>query len=127
MSDAFTSLTNTSFLALTESDGVLRAAVLAPHVGHVEAPGIAAEVNGAIERTGPALKAVVLDLTAVGSMTSMGLGLCVDVRNTAWTFGAPTVVLGLRRTIEDLFRLVKLDRIFVMARDEAELRLLMRL
>lgn len=106
-------------------DGVLTARLIGPHIGEREAQIIAGELNAAI-KSATNLRALVLDMKAVRAMSSLGLGMCIDVRHTANSFGAKTFMLSLCRELYELLRMMKIDRLYVLAHDRAELRKLLK-
>ena len=57
---------------------------------------------------------MVLDVSSVHMMQSVGLGMCIDIRNTADAFGIKTTLVGLRGRLAELFRMLKIDRLFAM-------------
>lgn len=115
-----------SQFVITEfQDGVLTARLIGPHIGEREAQIIAGELNAAI-KAAMGLRALILDMKAVRAMSSLGLGMCIDVRNTAHSLGAKTYMLSLCRELYELLRMMKMDRLYVLAHDRAELRRLLK-
>lgn len=110
------------FVDLTFQRGVLTARLVGPSVGQREAPIIASEIRRAIERFGRAVRVLVLDLTDVTLICSMGLGMCIDVRNRAVKAKARSVLFGLSPEIDGLFRLMRIERLYKIARSEKDLR-----
>ena len=103
--------------------GHLIATVLTPNMGQREVPIIAAEVGEAIALLGDDAKGrcFVLDLSQVSLISSLGLGTCVDLRNTAEKAGLRPVAFGLNRHLVDLFRLMRIDRLYEMPKNQQEL------
>jgi anti-anti-sigma factor len=106
--------------------GSLTVVVTASQVGSAEAPKIQAVALPAMERMGKSLRVFVLDVSAVTYMNSMGLGVCIELRNRAHKMGAQCVIFGMQKKIAELFRLMKVDRLFEVAADAAELGRLLR-
>ena len=52
-------------------------------------------------------------------MSSVGIGMCVDLRNVAAEKGADAIVTGANRAMQELFKLVQLDRKFKVAADDS--------
>lgn len=102
-----------SFVSITRRGDALLATIAGPHVGLRESQVIVRELHAAI-REEPRLSRLVLDVTEVMSMSSLGLGMCIEVRNAARKRGAETAIIGLRRGLADLFRMMKLDRLFTI-------------
>jgi anti-anti-sigma factor len=111
------------FAEVTRQSGVLRARLIGPSIGQREAPIITDIVLQAMTEAAAAggWSWLVLDLSSITFMNSMGLGMCIDFRNRAQKAGARTAILGMGQELTALFKMVKVDRLFVMARDEAEL------
>jgi anti-anti-sigma factor len=116
---SFTS--ESSFVRIAYAGGVLVARLVGPSIGTREATIISRELNRALGTAGDGLRTLVLDMRGVQMMASMGLGMCIDARNRAGRSGAPTVVYGLCPELAELFRVMKVDRLYTIARNEAEL------
>ncbi|UCD74016.1 MAG: STAS domain-containing protein [Phycisphaerales bacterium] len=113
------------FVGIAMNGGVMRATLVGPIIGQREGPIITAELVRAIEAAGPVLRLLVLDLSDVAGMASMGLGMCIEVRNRAWERGAPTVLYGLNPDLVNLIHLVKVQRLYTLAHSDEELAGLM--
>jgi anti-anti-sigma regulatory factor len=111
----------TAFVTLSYKGGILTAVMKGPSIGEREASVIAAELGRTLNEVGARLRVLVLDLRDVQVMTSMGLGMCIDARNSAALTGAETVAYGLCRKLAELFRMMKVDRLYRMAGTEVEL------
>ena len=87
-----------------------------PTVGNREAPIISEEVLGSIDALGKGrwLKNVVVDLSDVSFMSSVGLGLCINIRNRASATGSGAILYGVNNELKKAMTLMKLDRIFKM-------------
>ena len=108
-----------AFLHLQTVRGHLVARILCPNVGQREVPIIAQEAGEALLELGDAAKGkrFVLDLSPVGTLSSMGLGMCVDLGNRARHAGMKPTLHGANRTLLELLRLMKIDRQFQLALD----------
>ena len=111
----------TSFARIVLEEGILKVHLTGPHLGEREATVLSRELNDALEAVGRHFRILLLDLSDVQMMTSVGLGLCIDARNHAQREGAPTVLYGLSSQLRDLFRMMKVDRLYRMVHSEAEL------
>ncbi|MDY7109283.1 MAG: STAS domain-containing protein [Planctomycetota bacterium] len=116
---SFTS--ESSFVRIAYAGGVLVARLVGPSIGTREATIISRELRGALDTAGDGLRTLVLDMRGVQMMASMGLGMCIDARNRASRSGARTIVYGLCPELGQLFRMMKVDRLYRIARNEAEL------
>ncbi len=105
-----------SFLHVQTVRGHLLARILCPAVGQREVPIIAQEAGDAMLELGDDAKGkwMVLDLAAVGTLSSMGLGMCVDLGNRARHAGMKPALFGARPSLLELLRLMKIDRQFQM-------------
>jgi len=108
-----------SFVRIEAGGRVVTARLLGPGVGPREAPIIAREVTDALDQVGWGLQVLVLDLTRVRMMSSMGLGLCVELRHRAHAAGAKTIIKA-EPELASLFRMMKLDRLCIIAADATE-------
>jgi anti-anti-sigma factor len=108
------------FVEFTHPGGHLLAKVVVPSVGQNEAPVIREQI---VSRLGEAAKgkSLIIDLSQVSLVSSLGLGTFVDLRNNAEKAGLRPVVYGLNRHLLDLFRLMKIERLFTMLRSPNEL------
>lgn len=109
------------FVSISCPKGVLVIRPTGPRLAEREAVIIAAEARLAMGALGRALRGLVLDLTDVHMMSSFGLGMCIELRNSAHTAGAPAFLLGLSNELVDMFRLMKVDRLYTIVQSPAEL------
>jgi anti-anti-sigma regulatory factor len=107
--------------------GHLVARVLSPNVGQREVPIIAAEVGDAIAAMGEEAggRVFLLDLGRVTGLSSMGLGMCVDLRNRAASSKMKAALFGATGTLLDMLKLMKIDRHYQLVADAAALDRLM--
>lgn len=117
MSDTFDR--KSTFVHCFTRRGHLIAHVLSPVVGQREVPIIAAEVGDAILALGEASKGrnFVLDLGRVTSLSSMGLGMCVDLRNRAGQAKMTSLLVCANATLLELLKLMKVDRQYQLVAD----------
>lgn len=92
-----------------------------PNVGQREAPIIDKDVKPLLAVAGDNLKALVLDLTDVTFMSSMGLGTCIALRNEANAVGAKTALFGLRPELESLFKMMRIHKLYQVQKNQASL------
>ena len=109
------------FVEITMQAGVLTAGLIGPVIGQREGPIIADELIKQIEIAGSHLRLLVLDLSDVLGMSSMGLGMCIEVRNRAKAHHADTVLFGVNDELMGLIRMVKVDRLYHLANSDEEL------
>lgn len=105
-----------TFVTQTYDNTTLTVKLAGPTVGNREAPIITEEVQASIDQLGKDhwLKHLVLDLSEVSFMSSVGLGLCINMRNRASTYSADSILYGVNNDLRKAMTLMKLDRIFKM-------------
>ena len=110
------------FANMTFKGGTLQIQPSGPNLGEREAMIISREANAAFREHASSLRRFVLDLSSVQQMSSFGLGVCIELRNLAAdTAGAPTIAYGLSSTLMDLFRMMRVDRLYTFASSADEL------
>ena len=105
-----------TFVTQRYDNTTLTVRLAGPTVGNREAPIITEEVLGSIDLLGKDhwLKHLVLDLSEVSFMSSVGLGLCINMRNRASIYSADSILYGVNNDLRKAMTLMKLDRIFKM-------------
>ncbi len=96
--------------------------MIAPSVGQHEAPIVAAEILDAVANVPSRCKWLVLDLSAVSVLSSMGLGMCLDVRKSARAKGMKTVLFGLNAHLRGLFQMMKVERLYKIVHSKDDLK-----
>ena len=109
------------FVACTRNPHTVFARIVAPSVGEREAMIIANDISPALGDAPAKAKWLVLDLSAVSVLSSMGLGMCVDLRNQARKQGMKTVLYGLNGHLRDLFRMMKVERLYKVVHSQDDL------
>jgi len=94
------------------------------HIAAREAAIIAEEACKAIDAT-PRGKCMVIDLSRCQALSSMALGLCVTLANRGSEAGLRPVVAGMNVQLAELFRLMRVDRLFTTATSTADLERLL--
>ncbi len=105
-----------SMVQVSAENGVAVARLLAPSISQREAPIIQAEIVKAAPGSG---WKVVLDFTDVTMLGSMGLGMLITLTKQCQTGGGKMAMHGMSKSLNDLVRLTKLDRLLVIAPDRA--------
>ena len=98
------------------------ARVVAPAIGQREAPIVETEVLDALADSPNECKWLVMDLSAVSVLSSMGLGMCVELRRHAKEQKMRTALFGLNGHLRDLFRMMKVDRLYKTVHSKDDLR-----
>lgn len=102
------------FVETTFSSGTVHVMLVGPRIGEREAAIIANSVNNKLREYGSKVKHLVLDFGEVQFISSLGLGMCIDVRNTAEQCKADTSIVGLTSHLQELFEMMRLDRLFTI-------------
>jgi len=108
------------FVEFNHPAGHLVARVVVPSIGQAEATEVRDAIAGRLAATERG-RCFVLDLSEVSLISSLGLGTCVDLRNLAEKGGVRPVVFGMNRHLVDLFRMMRVDRLYEFARSQQEL------
>jgi len=103
--------------SITQRGETLSIRVHGPLLGQTEAPALAELAAAAISNPAAAPTKVVIDLSQVSAIASLGLGTCLEIRRRAAERGAVTVLAGLNRHLDTLFRTMRLDRLYTMEGD----------
>lgn len=109
-----TALRKSLFVDISFSNGVMNACIVGPRIGEREASIVANAINAQLKQCGKKVKSLVLDFSEVQFISSLGLGMCIDVRNTAEQNKASTSIVGLTSNLKELFEMMRLDRLFTI-------------
>lgn len=91
------------------------ARITCPIVGQREAPIIISEIADALGANNfPRNSSLVLDFSSVTVLSSMGLGMLIDLRNRCNTMGMRPVIFGANGQLRDLLRMMKIDRMYAL-------------
>lgn len=112
----------TTLADLLWDGSMLRVRLVGPSVGQRESPLISEEINEFLAAAGDRLKFLVLDLSGVTFMSSMGLGVCIAARNEAARRKAQSLLTGLRPELQKVFKMMKIDQMYRICPAEADLR-----
>ncbi|MCH2161912.1 MAG: STAS domain-containing protein [Phycisphaerales bacterium] len=111
----------TPLVEIIVRDGTLLVKPAGPSIGQREAPIIEQEVKPFMDRMGGDLKHLVLDLTTVTFMSSMGLGMCISLRNAAATVKANAILFGLSKELHALMSMMKIEKLYKIAKKQNQL------
>lgn len=109
------------FVSLSFANGILRARLVGPGIGQRESNIIGDEIDRALDLVCHGLRAFVMDLTDVQSMSSLGLNMCIELRNRAQSLGARSILCGVSRELADLFAMMNVDQLYDEATTASEL------
>ncbi|MCE9620670.1 MAG: STAS domain-containing protein [Planctomycetes bacterium] len=93
-----------------------------PNIGQRESPIITDEFNPYFKQFGKNIKFLVLDLSTVSFMASMGLGMCIACRNQAAAVGATPLLFGVNKELHTLMSMMKIEKLFRIIKTQAELQ-----
>ena len=102
------------FVEVTFQNGTMNACLVGPRIGEREATVVANAINAKLKECGSKVNTLVLDFSEVQFVSSLGLGMCIDVRNTAEQCKANTAIVGLTQHLTELFEMMRLDRLFAI-------------
>ncbi len=85
---------------------------------------ITVQLSGAIQNlaNAGAGRYVVLDFTGVPLLSSIGLGMCVDIYHCAQKYGRKCATYGLQSRTLELFHLMHLDRMYENLSSQTQLQ-----
>ncbi len=109
------------FVDVTVHDDIVTAVPVGPSIGEREANIINEHVADVMTPLGKALRALVLDMSKIDYMPSVGIGMCVDLHNRAKAAKAPAIIVGLNENLTQLFTMLKLTRVFKLVADDVAL------
>ena len=110
------------YVSVSRSPRGITARLVAPSVGQREAPIIETEIIDALSQCDKRSKWLVIDLSAVSVLSSMGLGMCVELRRHAKEQKMNTALYGLNGHLRDLFRMMKVERLYKIVHSKDDLR-----
>ena len=117
---------STSLVTITRSGGTLLVKPTGPSVGQREAPIIQEEVKPYVEAMGKDLDHLVLDMSTTTFMSSMGLGMCIALRNNASAAKADAILFGLSKELLGLMSMMKIEKLYKIAKDQKHLDKLLK-
>lgn len=116
----------TALVEIEVRGAILYTKFVGPQVGQRESPIISSEVEPYLKAAGKDLKHFIIDLQSVSFMSSMGLGVCIGLRNKAVAAGAKPILYGTSADLLKLFSMMKIDQMYKLARNQGELDALLR-
>ncbi|MFO0962364.1 MAG: STAS domain-containing protein [Phycisphaerales bacterium] len=90
-----------------------------PNVGQRETPIIQEDIGPYLRLK--TIKFLVLDLSSVAFMSSMGLSMCIAARNSAAAVGAQPILYGLNKDLKSLMAMMKMDKLYKVVDSQADL------
>ena len=110
-----------SIFAQTHVEGrCLAVRLRGPSIGQREAEIITSIVEPEIEAADDLCQYLVLDMEDVEFLSSMGIGLLIDLQSRAKARKMKTVLSNVGEKLDALLRLVKLERVLTLCRTEQE-------
>ena len=116
----------TPLIEIDWNGSVLILRLVGPNIGQRESPIITEEFHPYFKKHGKAIKHMVLDMTTVNFMSSMGLGMCIACRNLAAAQGATSILYGMNKDLQALMAMMKIEKMYKIAKSNDELQKLVR-
>ena len=116
----------TPLIGIKWNGSVLILRLIGPNIGQRESPIVTEEFTPYFKKHGKAIKHMVLDLTSVNFMSSMGLGMCIACRNLANAQGATSILFGMNKDLQALMAMMKIEKMYKIAKNNDELQKLVR-
>ena len=111
----------TSLFVNFEEDGsILIARLVGPNIGQREAE-IITEAMGKMLQAAIDASIMHVDMSEVTFMNSMGIGMLVDLRGKAANRKMKLVLGGVKPELEQLLKMVRLDKLFKICTNDAQL------
>jgi anti-anti-sigma factor len=117
---------NAQYAACIQEPNGLVIKVVTPSVGQHEAPIISLEVMEALKKTASNCNWVVIDLSAVSVVSSMGLAMCLDIRKQAKKQGMKTILFGMNAHLRGLFQMMRVERLYKVMHSKDDLKALIK-
>lgn len=114
----------TALLEINFDGSIMIVRPAGPNVGQREAPIMKADIEPFVKGAGSAMKVLVMDLTSVQFMSSMGLGMIIDLRNCASQCGATAVLFGVNKELKALLAMMKIEKLYKFADNATQLQAL---
>jgi len=125
-SDELPSKKKTPLIEIDWNGSVLILRLVGPNIGQRESPIITEEFNPYFKKHGTLIKHMVLDMTTVSFMSSMGLGMCIACRNLASAQGSSSILYGLNKDLLALMSMMKIEKMYKIAKSNDELQKLIQ-
>lgn len=125
MSTTQTKHHKTPLVEITYRNGTMLIKPTGPSIGQREAPIIQEEAKPFLDEVGKELKHLVLDMSTVTFMSSMGLGMCISFRNGATAVKADSILFGLSNDLHALLSMMKIEKLYKIAKDQTHLNKLL--
>ena len=116
----------TSLVEITRHGGILLVKPSGPSIGQREAPIIQEAVKPYVDEMGRSLDHLVMDLSGVTFMSSMGLGMCISLRNAAVAVKSDAILFGVCKELLGLLSMMKIEKLYKIAKDQRHLDMLLK-
>lgn len=111
----------TSLFVNFENDGaVLIARIVGPNIGQRESEIIVQAFKAALDADKDS-RHLLVDMSEVTFMNSMGIGMLVDIRSQAAGKKMNLVMGGVKPELEQLLKMVRLDKLFTICTNDKQL------
>ena len=109
----------TPLVEVAWDDPVVEIKFEGPNIGQRETPIIQEDISPYLKLK--TIKFLVMDLSSVSFMSSMGLSMFIGARNAAAAVGAQPVLYGLNKDLKSLMAMMKMDKLFKVVDSQADL------
>ncbi|MCP4838813.1 MAG: STAS domain-containing protein [Planctomycetes bacterium] len=109
------------FIQFAEDDDALVASIHAPTVSQRESEIISVALSEALDDAN-GYQWLIIDMQQVTFMSSMGIGMLVDARSRASGRKMRVVLSNVAADMDQLLRMVKLDKVFTICTNDKQLR-----
>ena len=108
------------FVEMSAEGDVLTASIATSNISQRESEIIGEAIQkGIADHSSRAY--LLIDMSQVTFMSSMGIGMLVDARSRAAGSGMKVVLGNVTKELEQLLKMVKLDKVFTICTDEKQL------
>jgi anti-anti-sigma factor len=108
-------------VTVSTDGGVITAKIAVRSVDERPATAILTQTMLAMGQVGQGLTTVVLDFGDVDFINSSGLAACIELRNNAGELGAKTIIYRPKDAVTEVFKMVRVDRLYAFAHTADEL------
>lgn len=105
----------THYVEMIWDGTVLIVRPVGPNIGQREAPIMSGDIDPQMKSLGKDMKFMVLDLSGVQFMSSLGIGTCINCRNGAAALGAMPILFGANKDLRAMLAMMKIEKLFAIA------------
>ncbi len=106
---------------ITCESGTVTARLVGPVIEQHRGRAIVDSVSKAIAEADEAVRYLVLDFSEITFINSSGIAACIELRNDLHEKGSKSIIFQPTVEVAEIFRKVKLDQLYTIARTSNEL------